>query len=152
MKQELRPVFETDFPAVLEIERRSFIDPWPEEAFTDFLCQNSWLLILDGQVAGYIFYVTAVDEAVIINFAIDPPYLRQNYGQYLLSRTMQMLIDQGVQYFYLDVRRSNEAAIALYLKLGFQSLGVRKNYYKIPCEDALVMGIEIPAAETENKA
>ncbi|MCD8479893.1 MAG: ribosomal protein S18-alanine N-acetyltransferase [Candidatus Cloacimonetes bacterium] len=152
MKLVMRPVFEADFAAICEIEKRAFEDPWPKEAFTDFLCQNSWLLELDGSVAGYIFYHAATDEAVIINFAIDPIHQRSSYGSYLLKRSMQILIDQGIRYFYLDVRRSNEKAIALYHKMGFQTLGFRKNYYHQPPEDAIVMGMQIPdgAAEEQN--
>lgn len=151
MKLELRPVLEEDFPAICEIEQRSFIDPWPAEAFTDFLCRNSWLLQLEDKVIGYIFYHAAIDEAVVINFAIDPEYQRQSYGQRLLAETMQKLLNNGVHYFYLDVRRSNDKAIALYSKMGFQSLGFRKDYYHQPQEDAVVMGLEIPGGDLEKE-
>jgi [ribosomal protein S18]-alanine N-acetyltransferase len=150
MKLVIRPVLETDFAAICEIEKRAFEDPWPKEAFTDFLCQNSWLLELDGSVAGYIFYHAATDEAVIINFAIDPLHQRSSHGAYLLKHSMQLLIDQGIRYFYLDVRRSNDGAIALYHKMGFQTLGFRKNYYHQPPEDAIVMGLVIPGNEAED--
>lgn len=149
MMLELRPVEEKDFPAVCEIEQRAFVDPWPKEAFTDFLLPHSWVLQVSGQVIGYIFYHAAIDEAVIINFAIDPDFRGRDYGYKLLKNSMQFLINEGVRYFYLDVRRSNETAISLYHKMGFQSLGFRKNYYHEPPEDAIVMGLQIPEGDTE---
>ena len=149
MKPTIKPVLETDLPAICAIEQRAFCDPWPPEAFSDFVIKNGWLLDLDGQVAGYIFYHFVIDEAVIINFAVDPAYQGQNYGQFLLSASMQLLINRGVKYFFLDVRRSNLPAIGLYHKVGFQSLGFRKDYYHDPVEDAIVMGLNIPEKQRE---
>ncbi|HPF08869.1 MAG TPA: ribosomal protein S18-alanine N-acetyltransferase [Candidatus Cloacimonadota bacterium] len=149
MKLDIRPVQESDFPAICEIEGRAFVDPWPKEAFTDFLCRNSWVLFMEQKLIGYIFYHTAADEAVIINFAIDPSYQGEDYGKYLLHKSMQFLINCGVQYFYLDVRKSNFKAIALYHLMGFQTLGFRKNYYHTPPEDAIVMGVQIPIKDEE---
>ncbi len=76
---------------------------------------------------------------VIINFAIDPAYQGQGWGELLLRETLAIMHDIGVVYFYLDVRASNIQANSLYQKYGFSEIGIRKQYYSQPDEDAIVM-------------
>jgi len=79
---------------------------------------------------------------VIVNFAVKPDFQGKGLGEYLLTETMRMMNNNGVQRFYLDVRISNYKARRLYEKVGFQEIGIRKQYYNNPDEDALVMGME----------
>lgn len=141
MKRAMRELLTSDLSLVIEIENRAFTHPWPPEAFVEIPGGRSWILELDGTVRGYILYHTSEDEAVIINFAIDPLYQGQRHGEYLLNSSIRILHSQGFSHFYLDVRKSNENAIKLYNKLGFIPLGMRRNYYSDPCEDAIVMGL-----------
>lgn len=141
MEPEFRLAIPQDLPAIHELETLVFPDPWSLEAFGDLPFGTAWVLEKEGKLLGYIIYLVALDEAVIINFGVDPKYQRQGYGRRLLKESMQSLIQRGHWYFYLDVRESNLPAIRLYQSLGFQSLGTRKNYYQEPPEDALVMGL-----------
>lgn len=129
-----------DLPGVLKIETRAFCDPWPEAAFSEEVLQHARVLDVDDVLCGYIIYHLVLDEAIILNFAIDPGRHRQGHGTYLLSETLSELEQSGYTRFYLDVRRSNEPAIQLYAKHGFMYLGIRKSYYTDPEEDGIVMG------------
>lgn len=141
MDEELviRPLRESDIPSILRIENQVFRPPWPEEAFQETDFTQSWVLCGPDDLLGYIMYHVVQDEAVIINFAIDPDHWRRGLGNRLLSHTLKLVLDQNVNTIYLDVRRSNLAALRLYEKHDFSPLGVRKNYYSQPPEDAIVM-------------
>jgi len=141
MKRVMRELKESDLSLVIEIENRAFTHPWPAQAFEDLNSQYFRILELDGKIAGYIIYHVILDEAIILNFAIDPSLHGKGHGDFLLRETLRELRTFGCSMFYLDVRQSNSAAIGLYQKYGFSALGFRKNYYSDPEEDALVMGL-----------
>lgn len=135
----IRPLRESDLPAILRIENLVFRPPWPEEAFQASECTQSWVISAGDDLRGYIIYHVVPDEAVIVNFAIAPEFWQQGLGAQLLEHTLNIMQESGISAVYLDVRRSNLAALVLYAKFGFRTLGVRKNYYSEPVEDALVM-------------
>ncbi len=135
----IRCLSESDLPQILRIENLVFRPPWPEEAFQEVSCTQSWVICDADVLRGYIMYHVVPDEAVIINFAIDPDHWRHGLGTILLDHTLKLILDQNVNTIYLDVRRSNLAALRLYQKFGFNPLGVRRNYYSEPVEDAIVM-------------
>ena len=139
MELQLRLCTKEDFSLIREIESRAFPDPWPLEAFTDFLFPWAFSLCFGDSLVGYIFYQGVEDEMVIINFAIDPQYQGKGWGSILLNESMQYMVDEGARHFFLDVRDSNIKARKLYYKHGFQDLGVRRKYYSHPEEDAIVM-------------
>lgn len=133
---------EDDFDAIEEIEHQVFSNPWPPEAFSRMLFPWAFTLLYGKEVIGYIFYCGVKEEMVIVNFAVKPDFQGKGLGEYLLTETMRMMNKNGVQRFYLDVRISNYKARRLYEKVGFQEIGIRKQYYNNPDEDALVMGME----------
>jgi len=135
----IRTLRETDLPAILGIENLAFSPPWPEEAFRHTEFTQSWVISTDGDLRGYIIYHVVPDEAVIVNFAIAPDFWCHGLGSLLLQHSLDIMQESGINAVYLDVRRSNLAALKLYNKYGFKPLGVRKNYYSKPREDALVM-------------
>jgi ribosomal-protein-alanine N-acetyltransferase len=141
MEPRLRATTPADFEAICAIEQKAFPNPWPVEAFTDYLLPWAWTLLLEDEVIGYIFYYGVDDEMVIINFAIDPLYHGRGWGELLLKESMQNMRDHGVTRFFLDVRPSNIKARRLYEKYGFCNIGTRKGYYSHPDEDAIVMGM-----------
>lgn len=149
MMRITRTMQDTDLSLVIGIESRAFSHPWPPKAFEDVLTMRPWVLVVDGILVGYIFYHTVIDEAVILNFAIDPDLQGMGHGEHLLSTTLELLQKEGLTNFYLDVRQSNASAIALYNKYGFIPLGIRRNYYSDPVEDAIVMGMKLPFPERE---
>lgn len=96
---------------------------------------------LNKMIIGYIGFRAIDKNAEMMNFAIDPDYQGQGYGDQILVYVLDFLQNQGVNTFVLEVRRSNERARALYEKYGFQQSHLRKNYYEN--EDAIVYMKEV---------
>ena len=132
----------THVPQVAELERICFADPWSEKSVASEL-DNKWALWLvareDETVVGYIGSQTAVDETDVMNVAVHPDYRRRGIAEALIVELVAELKQRGSHALMLEVRSSNAPAIALYEKLGFQQVGCRKNYYRNPKEDALIL-------------
>lgn len=142
-----RPLRPEDLNRVAEIERQIFADPWPRRAFADALREpHICAFAVDnaaGEVAGYGLCSIVADEGEILNLAVDVTARGQGLGRLLLEGMVGRLGQSGVAKVYLEVRRSNEAAIGLYRAAGFTPLGVRPSYYEEPREDALTMALEL---------
>ena len=131
---------------IAQLERLCFSSPWSEASVASELSNPLalWLVALDGDmVAGYIGAQTVVGESDMMNVAVDPQYRRQGVGRMLVETLIQALREQGSACLTLEVRASNDAAIALYHQLEFSQVGCRKNYYRAPREDALILRREI---------
>ena len=132
----------THVPQVAELERICFADPWSEKSVASEL-DNKWALWLvaldDDKVAGYIGSQTSIDETDVMNVAVHPDYRRRGIAESLIIRLVEELKTRGSHALMLEVRASNAPAIALYEKLGFVQVGCRKNYYRNPKEDALIL-------------
>ena len=145
MKQneiELVPMTEAHVAAVAALEQVCFSDPWSEQSVRSELTNplSLWLTALDGDtVAGYVGSQTVLDEADIMNVAVAPEYRRRGIARQLLDRLQDLLAAQGIRSLTLEVRASNEPAIALYEALGYVQVGRRPNYYFKPREDALIL-------------
>ncbi|HPV14896.1 MAG TPA: ribosomal protein S18-alanine N-acetyltransferase, partial [Candidatus Cloacimonadota bacterium] len=129
----------SDMKRIMEIEARAFVDPWSPQAFRLTRSYASWVCLEDELLIGYCICLIVEDEASIANIAIEPAYQHKGYGTGLLQHSLEELKMMGARKIYLDVRRSNIAALMLYSKFGFRTMGIRKNYYDTPPEDALVM-------------
>ena len=135
-----------DLPFVLAIEKLSFTQPWPEASFIGELenVHISYPYVIthrqQNKVIGYIIFWRLSEEAQISNFAIHPDYHRRGVGQAVLSKVLAMLSKLKIKHIVLEVRPSNFAARSLYNKFGFKTIGVKRNYYVDPVEDALIMG------------
>jgi len=136
-----------DLPDVLDIERRSFSNPWPPSTFEGEI-QNAGLshpiIAVDagtGRIAGYIIYWVILDEVQINNLAVHPDFRRRRVAETLLREILDALPEQGIGFISLEVRMGNAAARSLYDKLGFKPIGTRTDYYSNPVEDAVVMGL-----------
>ena len=125
--------------AVAELERQNFSDPWPDIAVRGELTNKLalWLVAVeDGEVVGYVGSQTVLQEADMMNIAVADTHRRRGIAKMLV----EVLIRQLDAYqLTLEVRASNAPAIALYENLGFQQVGLRKNYYHKPKEDALIL-------------
>ena len=138
----LRPMDETHVSQVAMIERLCFSLPWTEACIAKELTNplSCWLVAMDGDtVAGYIGSQSVLGEADIMNVAVAPQYRRRGIAEALLGELQQVLKAQGVYCLTLEVRVSNDTAIALYEKLGYREVGRRPNYYHRPKEDALIL-------------
>lgn len=124
------------------LEAQCFSDPWPEQSIASELENplSLWLVALDGdRVVAYVGSQSVLGEADVMNVAVDPAYRRQGLAKALFSALQQALQAMEVHSLTLEVRASNEAAIALYAALGFTQVGRRPNYYHKPKEDALIL-------------
>jgi len=137
-----RAMHEADLPAIAVIERQLFSSPWSEELFREDLDQEYALslVLTDGEtIAGYVITFLVLDEMHIANVAIAPAYQRRGIAFEVLRRLLTA--GRRMHYFlaHLEVRQSNLGAIALYERLGFAKVGLRKNYYENEHEDAVLM-------------
>lgn len=131
---------------VAELEKLCFQTPWSLRSVISELSNPLalWIVAVDGDVvAGYIGSQTVMDESDMMNLAVHPDYRRRGIGLRLVEELIHSLKKQGVKALTLEVRVSNDQAIALYQKLGFTQVGRRPNYYSNPKEDALILRLEI---------
>jgi|YelNatPaOPRAMG01_1025707.scaffolds.fasta_scaffold00004_72 ribosomal-protein-alanine N-acetyltransferase len=145
----IRRMEERDLPAVLAIEKLSFPNPWHESTFRGEIQNRSisypWVIVHEpgSQVVGYVIFWKIGEEVQVNNIAIHPDFRRRGLGEALLRKVISWVKQQGAQYITLEVRQSNLAAQALYFKLGFKPVGIRRFYYSNPVEDALVMMLDL---------
>lgn len=127
---------------VAALEKICFADPWSEMSIASEL-QNLWaywLVAVNGdQVAGYIGSQSSIDEADVMNVAVHPDYRRQGIAESLIEALVAELKNRSIHSLTLEVRASNAPAISLYEKQGFAQVGCRRNYYRNPKEDALIL-------------
>lgn len=128
---------------VAALEQTCFSDPWPESILARELTNplSLWLCALDGEsVVGYIGSQTVLGEADMMNVAVAPRARRQGLGRALVEALCTALrCRMRAEVLTLEVRDSNAPALALYASLGFVQIGLRKNYYQHPKEDARIL-------------
>ena len=133
---------ESHVKAVAELEKICFSDPWSENSVASELRNKLALWLVaeeEGQVAGYIGSQTCGDETDMMNVAVHPDFRRRGIAQALVNALVEELKAIESRLLTLEVRASNTPAITLYEKLGFHEIGRRKNYYRNPKEDALIL-------------
>jgi ribosomal-protein-alanine N-acetyltransferase len=131
-----------------EIERLCFSEPWSEEALGYMYSSPHAYAVAcvdseSGRVAAYGGLEYVLDEAELTNIATHPDFRRQGCANAVTDALERFVKLHGVKRIWLDVRVSNEPAIALYRKLGFEDAGVRRHFYRFPTEDALLMVKEL---------
>ncbi len=129
-------------PQVADLENLCFSDPWDEASVASELTNelSYWLVAVDGgQVVGYVGSQTVLGETDMMNIAVHPDHRRQGVAETLVDALVAGLRQRGSHCLTLEVRESNLAAQRLYEKLGFQQVGLRKNYYRNPKENALIL-------------
>ena len=139
---EIRKMTAREIPQVAELEKICFSQPWSEKSVAGELENplSLWLVAMDGdRLAGYVGSQTVMDETDMMNLAVAPQFRRQGVGEALVNALTASLKKMGSRCLTLEVRDSNEAARALYGKLGFREIGRRRGYYRDPREDALIL-------------
>ena len=143
MELQICDAAERHVPQIEELERVCFSVPWTAEQIRSQLsdAQHVFLAALDAsdRVLGYVGMIMVLDEGYIANVAVAPAFRRQGIADRLITRLDEIAQARGLSFMTLEVRAGNDPAIALYKKHGFLPVGLRKNYYTLPREDALLM-------------
>ena len=124
----IREMQKQDLSEVAEIEKNIFSLPWSQQGFEDSLRQENTC-----------YLVACAEEADITNVAVRENWRNCGVGSRMLRELMHCGERRGVKAYTLEVRESNQAALALYERLGFTSAGIRKNFYDCPRENAVIM-------------
>lgn len=147
MKLKIQPMQKSDVDEVLKIEEMAYGEHhWSKDSFYGELSNDlaHYYCAFDSEnnLVGYAGAWGIIDEAHITTIAVKPELRRKKIGEMLLVRILEDCYKNEIKYVTLEVRVSNSAAIKLYEKYGFKSLGTRKGYYQNNNEDALIMWTE----------
>lgn len=147
MEIKIKLMEKCDVDKVISIEEKAYGEHhWSKESFMNELANELARYYSafneNGDLIGYAGCWQILEEVHITNIAVSPDFRRQKVGETLLKRIIDDCYKNMAKYITLEVRASNVAAISLYEKFGFKSLGVRKGYYQNNNEDALIMWTE----------
>ena len=140
---EIIPMNESHVAAVAALEKANFSEPWSENSVRGELSNELalWLVAVENDtVLGYVGSQTVQEEADMMNIAVEESCRRRGIARALVEELVRQL---PAHCLTLEVRASNAPAIGLYESMGFTQIGVRKNYYRKPREDALILRKEI---------
>lgn len=144
---EIKPMAQEHIAALAELERICFGElAWNEQGLSDELTNDTahFLVAESGKdIAGYMGIFVVMESCYVSNVAVFPAYRRRGCARQLIEAASALAKKLGAESISLEVRPSNKAAIALYTALGFEEIGLRKNFYRSPQEDALIMTREL---------
>lgn len=142
------PIFrkgiEKDIEYIAELEQKTFSDAWTEKSVRDtFEHNHAYITVAEDEagVVGYCIVYYVMEEAEIARIAVSEDVRRRGIGKGLLDYTCKCSREKQIERLLLDVRESNESAIAFYKTYGFKTDGIRKNFYDMPKEDAVLMSM-----------
>ena len=141
----IRTMQKGDVAAVAALEAQIFPMPWSAAGFADTLPREDIIFLVayeQDELLGYVGIYCTLDEGEITNVAVAPAARRRGIARALLTELKQQLACRNVARIVLEVRVSNEPAIRLYKQMGFSVLGVRKNFYEKPTEDAYIIACQ----------
>ena len=147
LRVRIAAAVEEDIERILEIEREAISPPWTHGALLgEVYREDSFFSVAvidnphwDGDVAGFVVLRRMADEGELLQIAVDKAMRRRGIADMLLGAALSYADENALKSVFLEVRKSNAAAIALYEKHGFRPLRLRKEYYSSPVEDAVVM-------------
>lgn len=131
---------------VAQIEREAFSTPWSEQAFADTLIDSKYIYLValhEEKIVGYCGAYYVLDEADITNIAVEDKYKGRGIGDQLIKCIISKCMEKSCSSLFLEVRKSNIPALGLYKKAGFEEIGIRKDFYEKPIEDAVLMKLNI---------
>ncbi|MCP5052067.1 MAG: ribosomal protein S18-alanine N-acetyltransferase [bacterium] len=142
-----------DIGAITEIEAQQFPHPWKERYFIDELSHDiSYFYVAEDSaascVAGYIIFWIVEEMLELHKIAVAAQYQKKGIGKQLFNLILETAKQKKVTEIFLEVRASNQGAIRLYESFEFKQVGVRKDYYDQPREDAVVYKLEIRNAKS----
>jgi ribosomal-protein-alanine N-acetyltransferase len=139
---EIRILELRDLSPIERIEQKAYPTPWSRSMFASELAKPTSICLgaFEGpDLVGYVINSRYVDAWHVMNVAVDPEHQRRGVATALLERLFELTHDDERRGYTLEVRVSNEDAIRLYEKLGFESRGIRRGYYTDNREDAVIM-------------
>lgn len=143
----LRQFIQSDLDQLIAIEASVQVDPWSRIIFQTCLKSGClvWVIEENTQLIGFIFISVNQEECHIYNLAVDKRHQHRGWGRKLMEQALDYAKNHGVHLVYLEVRETNARAMALYKTLGFEVIGIRKDYYENPIgyEDAMVLAKQV---------
>ena len=126
---------------ISRLEDLCFSEPWSEEGILEAYRLGTRFFVAESgkNFMGYIGIKAVIDEGYITNVAVYPQYRRTGVATALLNKVFEYAEEKRLSFVSLEVRASNTAAVSLYEKTGFKEEGRRKDFYRLPREDALIM-------------
>ena len=131
-----------DLEGICDLESRVFSEIWHKTSIENSIAKDDITVLVAqdlGKVVGYMIYYHIVDEGEIMRVAVDPAYRRKGIARSILNTMIERGPEESLIDYSLEVRESNEAAIALYHSFDFTIEGKRRAYYRNPTEDGLIM-------------
>ena len=141
----IRKMEERHIRDVVAIEEETFSSPWSEESFVqESKRENNIYVVVEEneKVIGYCGLWGIAGEGQITNVAVSKDHRKRGIGKQMLTRLIEIGVEQGLEAFTLEVREGNKGALHLYESLGFYSAGLRKNFYSKPTENAVIMWLQ----------
>ena len=138
----LRPMLPTDTEAIRELECDIFSDAWSEKNIKDSIeSKFDYCMVIeeDYRVLAYIIFRVNMDEAELFRIATDKNSRNSGSAHELMNFMISNLRTMKVKKVFLEVRSKNTVAIRLYENYGFKKIGIRREYYSNPLDDALLM-------------
>lgn len=139
---EIRRARPDDATRIAEIEEAVFPDPWQKKDIFSYVCSEDGMCFVateGGSVVAYLVGRLIAPEGEIYRIAVDERFRQRGIGYRLLSFSMKTERGRGLETVFLEVRKSNIPARKLYRAYGFREIGERKNYYRNPTENAILM-------------
>ncbi len=141
----IRRMIEEDLDEVMELEGKAFSSPWTRDMYLREIekPEGCYLVARLGErLAGYGGALIIIDEAHVMTLAVRPELRRRGIAARILLELVTGVEEMGARFLTLEVRKSNQPAISLYTRFGFQIMGERKNYYLDNMENAYIMWTE----------
>lgn len=138
----IRRMCQEDAEAVAVLEKMNFSVPWSKQSIREAAAREDNIYVVaeeDGEILGYAGAWGVFGEADITNVCVRTESRKKGIGTKLMHFLMEEGKKRNIRTFFLEVRESNAAAILLYEKIGFQKVGVRRNFYEKPVENGIVM-------------
>ncbi|MBE9515573.1 MAG: ribosomal protein S18-alanine N-acetyltransferase [Proteobacteria bacterium] len=144
----MRPLRSEDLKHVIQVETAAYEQPWTPAIFRDCLRVGYYCVVveLSGKIVGHGIMSLGVGECHLLNICIHPDFQGQSLGTALINYLLDVARWKKARIAFLEVRVSNERAHRLYQQLGFEEIGIRKNYYpngKSAREDARILTLEL---------
>ena len=133
---------EEHISALAQLEKECFADPWSEKALAEELTNPNAVFrvaLIDEEVAGYVGMLHVLDEGDICNVAVFDIFRRRGVATALIQHLVDYAMENQLSFITLEVRESNIGAQKFYETMGFETIGIRKNFYDNPKEHAILM-------------